>query len=147
MKKIILGNVMIGLIALSACNSNTTSQNQQEETATSYIDTTHTSQNSLDWQGIYEGTLPCADCPGIKTTITLENKGSFVYQAEYLDRNLVVADSGAFMWHDNGSVVHLKGEDVDIKFQVGENQLFHLDENGDRISGELAEYYILKKVE
>ncbi len=27
------------------------------------------SQNSLDWPGTYTGTLPCADCEGIKTEI------------------------------------------------------------------------------
>ncbi|MDE5451088.1 copper resistance protein NlpE N-terminal domain-containing protein, partial [Elizabethkingia meningoseptica] len=35
------------------------------------IDDSHNAQNSLDWAGTYEGTVPCADCPGIKTTITL----------------------------------------------------------------------------
>jgi len=31
------------------------------------------------------------------------------------------------------------------KYLVGENQLFMLDNEGNRISGELAEHYILKK--
>jgi hypothetical protein len=30
-----------------------------------------TSRTSLDWPGTYTGVLPCADCEGIETTITL----------------------------------------------------------------------------
>lgn len=134
-------------MTLSGCNSPNTDQGQQGETITTYVDTTHTSQNSLDWQGSYEGTLPCADCPGITVTVTLKDEGVFTYQADYLERDLVVADSGAFTWRDNGSVAHLNSMNVDVRFQVGENQLFYLDENGERVSGELAESYILKKVE
>ena len=37
----------------------------------------HNSRNSLDWVGIYEGVLPCADCPGIKTRLTLNYDGSY----------------------------------------------------------------------
>lgn len=38
-------------------------------------------------QGMYEGTLPCADCPGIKTYITFFPDGSVVRTARYEDRN------------------------------------------------------------
>ncbi len=75
----------------------------------------------------------------------MADDGTFIYEAEYLERDTKIADSGTFMWHDNGSVVHLTGQDTDLKFQVGENQLFHLDQEGKRIEGELAENYILKK--
>jgi uncharacterized lipoprotein NlpE involved in copper resistance len=112
-----------------------------------YVDTTHTSQNSLDWQGTYEGTVPCADCPGIKTTVVLDDDGTFKYSAEYLERDVVAVDSGSFMWHNNGSTVHLLGQDIDLKYQVGENRLFQLDMNGEKITGELADNYILQKTQ
>ena len=35
------------------------------------------SQTSLDWDGIYYGVLPCADCPGIQTTLYLNKDLSF----------------------------------------------------------------------
>ena len=31
----------------------------------------HTAQSSLDWQGLYVGTLPCASCPGFYTELQL----------------------------------------------------------------------------
>ncbi len=37
----------------------------------------HTSQNSLDWAGVYEGVLPCADCPGIQTRLTLSRDETY----------------------------------------------------------------------
>lgn len=39
----------------------------------------------------------------------------------------------------------LEMEGAPGKYQVGENQLWHLDENGNRIEGDLADRYILKK--
>lgn len=38
----------------------------------------HTSETSLDWAGVYEGTLPCADCEGIHTLIELHEDKSYV---------------------------------------------------------------------
>ena len=37
----------------------------------------HTRQNSLDWAGVYEGVLPCANCPGVRTRLTLQRDGSY----------------------------------------------------------------------
>ena len=37
----------------------------------------HTARNALDWPGSYEGTLPCADCPGIRTRLTLMKDGRY----------------------------------------------------------------------
>jgi len=149
MKVFILNGIAATLLFIS-CHSNNPNNTQQSQDRLSdtediYMDTVHTSQNSLDWQGSYEGTTPCADCPGIKTTVELKDDGTFTYRAEYLEREQAFTDSGTFMWHDNGSVVHLKGKDTDLKFKVGENQLIQLDIEGKQITSELAEYYVLKK--
>src|SRR5690606_18798136 len=44
------------------------------------------SRNSLDWAGTYRGVLPCADCEGIETVITLAEDGSFREHTRYLGR-------------------------------------------------------------
>ena len=46
----------------------------------------HTSQNALDWASSYEGVLPCADCPGIKTRLILNPDGRYELSTQYLDR-------------------------------------------------------------
>lgn len=148
MKKIFASIALCALLALAACNS---TSNQHKDTAEhnlsllDSVDHTHNSQNSLDWTGTYQGTTPCADCPGIETTIRLYDDETFWYQATYQDRNLTVADTGKFMWHDHGSVVHLKGKETDLKYKVGENILMQLDTEGNQITGTLAENYRLKK--
>ena len=38
--------------------------------------------------GTYEGTLPCADCPGLQTLITFNSDGTFYMEATYLESNV-----------------------------------------------------------
>ena len=68
----------------------------------------HTSRNSLDWAGTYEGVLPCADCPGIKIRLTLANDGTFEKQSRYLDRDVVPrTERGLFTWQADGNSISL----------------------------------------
>lgn len=108
-----------------------------------------TSQNALDWNGVYQGVLPCADCEGIKTTITLNQDLTFIKQVQYLGKDdKVVEKEGSFKWNETGNQITLEGiTDAPSQFIVGENRLIQLDMNGDRISGELADKYILSKTD
>ena len=110
-------------------------------------DAAHNSRNALDWTGTYSGTLPCADCEGIRTKISLRADGTFDRERLYLGKsNMPISDSGQFSWNDAGSVVTLAvSEDTSQMYQVGENQLFHLDHDGNRITGDLAAHYVLKQ--
>src|SRR5690606_8076462 len=151
MKKSIFTLFVLGLII--SCNkkeSETTISADNTEIIASdklaNINDEHNSQNSLDWNGSYEATLPCADCTGIKTTITLIDNGTFNYVAEYLDKDYTAKDSGDIMWHSNGSVVHLKGKDINIKLKIVENGLVGLDTEGNEIDGPLKEHYNYKKL-
>jgi len=107
----------------------------------------HNSRNSLDWNGVYEGTLPCADCEGIQTSITLMHDLTFIRSRVYLGRDdQIFSDQGKFTWDDLGLVITLVAEDGDTQsYQVGENVLFYMDQEGNRIDGDLAEKYRLKK--
>lgn len=110
--------------------------------------TQHTSENSLDWEGTYGGVVPCADCEGIETFITIRSDLSYQFRARYLGKDdRVFERQGTFAWEENGNVIHLKdfSEGPD-RYHVGENLLFQLDKQGKRITGVLAEKYILRKV-
>lgn len=142
----------LAALSLSACNQAQKSQQQVDITDSTQhsamrTDTVHTSRNSLDWAGTYEATIPCADCEGIKTNITLKNDNSFSIVSEYINKDTKVTDSGRVMWHDNGSVVHLTGKETNMKLKVGENRLIGLDEDGREIEGPNASSYIYHKVE
>ena len=135
-------------VCLFSCGQPKTSDQVESpvlDTMSSELDAAHNSENSLDWAGTYETTLPCADCPGIKSIITLNDDETFAISNEYLERSTINKDSGKFMWHDNGSVVHLSSEETNIKLKVGENKLIQLDTDGNEIEGELADMYVYKK--
>lgn len=103
------------------------------------------SRNSLDWAGVYVGTLPCADCPGIRMRVELRSDNTFTRTLTYLERDVrPVEEAGSFTWDRSGSRIML-GANAAQQFQVGENVLFHLDRNGQRISGDLATAYELQK--
>lgn len=107
----------------------------------------HNSRNSLDWAGVYVGVVPCADCPGIYTRVELTQDEQFRRSVEYLERGeLAFTDEGRFVWDDAGARITLTDDDGQTQmYQVGENVLFHLDRDGQRITGELASAYRLEK--
>lgn len=105
-------------------------------------DGAHNSRNSLDWQGTYWGVLPCADCSGIRTAITLQGDGHYRMQTRYEGKSRQIFETkGPFTWDNKGAVITID----DTQYQVGENQLIRLDRSGNRITGDLASKYILMK--
>lgn len=119
---------------------------ESDELTEEFIDE-HNAVNSLDYMGIYSGVLPCADCEGIETTIELGSGNSYVKKVIYLGKNdqQVVETAGTFTWNDAGNTISLSEEIAPNQYFVGENVLFHLDIEGNRISGELATKYELRK--
>ncbi|WP_026955848.1 copper resistance protein NlpE [Algoriphagus vanfongensis] len=106
------------------------------------------SMNSLDWAGTYLGTLPCADCEGIETKLVLNQDGSYHYTTHYFGLNDALEHEylGKFTWDESGSVITLHGVDgIPGKYKVGENRIWHLDMDGNQITGALADQYILTK--
>ena len=133
----------------AACQTgNKEDQSMPEENGTeNYAVTGDNSRNALDWPGVYKGTIPCADCPGIETQIILKSDGTFSRSVKYLDRDENPRyDEGTFVWNEAGSNVTLQSQDgATQQYKVGENILFHLDNEGNMITGDLADQYRLMK--
>ena len=106
------------------------------------------SATSLDWEGVYRGVVPCADCEGIATTITLRRDGSYHLEAVYQGRSVAAFEQqGKFGWDPTGGVIALDGlRDRPSRFLVGEGYLLQLDMAGKRIDGPLADRYRLSKL-
>lgn len=136
-------------LAFTSCQNNertntVTSSNTITDTAT-LVDM-HTSQIALDWSGTYEGTLPCADCPGIKATIELKNDNTFTQHFDYLDRDAKFTETGKIEWHQNGNSITLVSDDGGRQqFKVREGSLLMLSADGEENTGDLAEHYVLTK--
>jgi heat shock protein HslJ len=142
---------LVVLLFVMSCNDKPKQDNQAAEPTSEEVtpapDNAANSQNSLDWNGTYQGTMPCADCEGIATAVTLNSDLTFTLRSKYLGKSdSIFIDSGNFKWNDKGSDIILEESDGSIKqFKVGENQLFMLDKEGNRIAGDLADKYTLKK--
>jgi heat shock protein HslJ len=129
----------IFLIGMLSCKS--TKKTQTSETKI----IADNSMTSVDWAGTYQGILPCADCEGIKTQIVLNQDLSYVLETQYMGKDKKVFQSkGSFKWDENGSKITLDDTEKQT-YQVGENRLFHLDKDGNRITGDLAGKYVMEK--
>lgn len=134
-------------IAFTSCKTakQTTKPAEKETTP---IPVGDNSQNSLDWMGVYSGTLPCADCEGIITTITLNNNMTYKRATTYQGRTVTPRiETGKFTWDKDGSSIQLLNADKSgpTHYLVGENQLKQLDMDGKVITGNLADLYLLHK--
>jgi heat shock protein HslJ len=141
--------VILAFVVAVGCESSDTHDEEATANATQapIPGDAHNSRNALDWAGSYSGVLPCADCEGIQTTVTLQQDGHYTRQATYLGKSAVpVTDAGSFAWDDAGRLVTQNSADgSEQMYQVGEERLFHLDEDGNRITGELSGVYVLEK--
>jgi len=119
----------------------------EETSELQYLVDGHNARNALDYAGLYTGILPCADCEGIETWIELTYDSTFVKRTRYLGKgeSTVFQSEGSFTWDDAGNTITLNGLEEANKYFVSENYMIHLDQEGKRITGDLAEMYILRK--
>ncbi len=157
MKKIhVLFPAFLLLFTIAACGPKSSqdegaeiaAEETQQEPRSTAVPLGDNSRVSLDWDGIYTGTVPCADCAGIKTMIQLNKDETYTMKTRYLGKSdEVFTVSGKFVWNDAGSTITLEDAEgiTPLSYQVGENILFHLDQDGNRVTGDLAENYQLRK--
>ena len=150
--------LLLGLFASLAFFSSCSKSEQKneikdvvEEEVTQEEPILYTSDNSatsLDWNGTYRGTVPCASCEGIETTLTLNSDQTYKLTTHYFGLNdaLEQEDTGVFSWDETGSIITLERVSNGPKqYKVGENRIWQLDMKGNRITGDLADHYILTK--
>ncbi len=127
------------VLGIASCSSSQKSNKKQN------LHSGDNSRTSLDWDGRYQGILPCADCEGIKTQLTLKDDLTYLLESKYLgSSDDIVKVEGTFSWNEKGNTITLDNSNNQQYF-VGENILFHLDKNSQRIKGDLADKYILHK--
>lgn len=134
------------LLMLQACSPATEPTAAAPQSAVPVGDT---SQNALDWDGVYQGVLPCASCEGIETQLELKKDGSYhlisVYLGEEPDNRF--EQTGQFHWDEQGRTIQLDVAEGDpIYFRVEENGVRQLDMSRELITGPLADHYRLNKL-
>lgn len=155
-KNLILLGFFATLAFTTSCSNSSENSETKEEVITE-IETTEertlykgdNTATSVDWNGSYKGTVPCASCEGIETVLTLNMDMTFKLSTHYFGRNDALEEDvmGNFTWDETGSIVTLGNvTNRPNQFKVGENIMWQLDMNGERITGELADHYILTKL-
>jgi len=144
MKKIVFVlSIACLFFVLNACKSKSESNQIQ-------VTTDDNSKACLDWEGTYLGVLPCADCAGIETKISLNMDNTYQISWKYLEKNdEVYVNEGTFTWNSTGNIIIFENMDTNKEptmYKVCENYLLQLDLQGNVITGELADKYILNKI-
>ena len=98
----------------------------------------------------YHGVIPCADCEGIEVSLSLMDNGTYSRRDLYISRKAKEPGSNEFSYHDkfmmHGDTLHLLGitEGADHYLKT-DSTLIQLGADNQRITGNLAYKYVLKK--
>jgi len=121
-------------VTLAACTGDKPADSSQAQAPA--LPDAHTSQNSLDWSGVYEGIVACPDCPGTQTRLTLGRDGNFEIVSRPLVRGAVTANAtGKFTWQSDGNSIALDSAAGAQRFAVGEGRVILLNSDGSRPDG------------
>ena len=98
--------------------------------------------------GMYEGKLPCADCAFIEYTVELDEVLRFMDNMDYAGKSSnAVTASGTYSIGDDGLITLDKPTQGFKYLRKHPEGLLMLDKDGNEITGDLANLYILHKVE
>ena len=132
-----------------SCNGKNTAQNEANTDSTSVADTT--ASENLDLAavaGTYEGTLPAADCPGIKTVLTIHADSTYQLTQDYLERKDGHDEASGVLRVLDGKVLVLErpssGEQTYYKVKDDQHVVM-TDSLGNEPEGETAKLYVLTK--
>ncbi len=151
MTKYIFSIVTIAVLLAFGCNRRDAGEQRTENEAEPdpfeiNLADMHNARNSIDYGGVYTGVLPFADCEGIETVLHVNYDGTFLRQTRYLGKSEeAFEEKGVFYWQDCGNIIVLDGLTSPNQYFVSENYVIHLDVNGQRVTGDLRDRYILEK--
>lgn len=92
------------------------------ETSAEAVSDGHNAENSLDWPGIYQGALPCADCSKNLVTLQLNDDKTYILTTDSQGGKepLKTVEKGSFTWEGDGSIVKLDEHAAQARFFVAE---------------------------
>ena len=142
---------MAAAVALTtSCNGKKTASADADHDSTSVADTTVAGEN-VDLAavaGTYEGTLPAADCPGIKTVLTINADSTYELKQDYIERKDGHDEASGVLQVLNGNVLMLvrpsSGEHTFYKVKDSKS-IVMADSLGNEAEDEMAKLYVLTK--
>ena len=147
MKKSLLILAVAALVATASCTDKKASANVEDNDSTS-VAVVVNEMDLANVAGTYEGTLPAADCPGIKMVLTINADSTYQMTQDYMDRKDGHDEASGVFDVLDGNVLMLvrpsSGEHTFYKVKDG-NSIVLTDSLGNEAEGESAELYVLKK--
>lgn len=112
MKKLIFPAIAAGLITVSCAKKEAKTEEVAVVDSIKVEKTVVTTTEKPVLSGTFEGTIPCADCPGIETKLTLnEADKTYVLDSKYLEKkDGAFSDKGSFEVSEDGAFITLKEE-------------------------------------
>ena len=110
----------------------------------------HHAQKAVDWPGIYNGFLPCADCIGLKTSLALNKNNTYILITQYVGKSPKDhVEKGKYSVDEKSNTIVLTSRDGSTtqQYSLGENMLIQLDSKGNRLTGKNADSYILRRTD
>ncbi|WP_065237192.1 copper resistance protein NlpE [Gallibacterium genomosp. 3] len=96
--------------------------------------------------GKYLGTLPCADCDGIKTTLFLNPDKSFNLKSEYLGKpDAVFTENGIYTIENQLITLKASADGEKHYYKITDQGLAVSDQQGHINTDENSKDYLLKK--
>ncbi|MCF8239339.1 MAG: copper resistance protein NlpE N-terminal domain-containing protein [Saprospiraceae bacterium] len=96
--------------------------------------------------GSFHGLLPCADCPGIACTLTLNADQTYSLEQRNMDREIEsTITRGSFQYKRSGRIVLTEQIAGMNHLQVVDETLVLVDDEGQQVRTEFPENYILKR--
>lgn len=97
----------------------------------------------------YSGVLPCADCDGQEIILTLMSDSSYRKRTLYAGKKASGPGSNEFVdtgkWVMQGDTLVLDSKEAPGRYVKAQDDLIQLDKKGQRITGKLADKYVLKR--
>lgn len=149
MKNKLMIFAVMSLALMTSCNGNKTAQNAVNNDSANVADTAVNENVDLaSVAGTYEGTLPAADCPGIKTVLTINADKTYELKQDYIDRKDGHDEASGVLELLDGSVLMLvrpsSGEHTFYKVK-DDKSIIMTDSLGNEPEGDMAKLYVLTK--
>lgn len=132
------------LVVMISCNS---SQKNNAQIKNSEIKTESQAQTS-NLFGTYEGTLPAADCEGIKTMLVINEDKTYTLKSEYIGQKDATFETSGVYHMIGDSIIELvtpSSREKTYYRMLNNKQVMLSDKEGTINQGSLAEHYILDK--
>lgn len=139
---------VIAAAMMVACNGKKTAQDETKNDSVSVADSVSADVDLTAVAGTYEGTLPAADSPGIKTVLTINADSTYQLQQDYIDRKDGHDEASGVLQVLDGNVMMLvrpsSGEHSFYKVKDSKS-IVMTDSLGNEPEGETAKLYVLTK--